>query len=100
MELTNQYRAKMGLRALSWNDEVYKQCVDHSMKMAKGRVPFGHHGFGSRIKKLRFRSMSSKENVCWNMDNGRAAAKVNYLLLTFYRKLLSNGLNLLVTERI
>lgn len=40
--------------------------MEHSKDMAEGRVPFGHHGFNNRCKKVKFYHRSMAENVAYN----------------------------------
>lgn len=48
MELVNNHRQSIGLRALILNDELSDIVRKHSQDMANGTVAFGHTGFSSR----------------------------------------------------
>ncbi len=48
MDLVNDHRASIGLRALIHDDEMGTIARTHSQNMASGAVAFGHTGFSSR----------------------------------------------------
>lgn len=48
----NQYRAKQHLSALVMNHTITQEAVKHSQDMATKAMPFGHHEFNGRIKRL------------------------------------------------
>lgn len=48
MDLVNDHRASIGLRALIHDDDMGEIARTHSQNMASGAVAFGHTGFSSR----------------------------------------------------
>lgn len=48
MDLVNDHRASIGLRALIHDDDMGDIARTHSQNMASGAVAFGHTGFSSR----------------------------------------------------
>ena len=48
-DLLNKYRASLGLSQLTWNDEVYKIALEHTLYMVKQKV-ISHDGFDDRSK--------------------------------------------------
>lgn len=65
--LVNSFRAKKGLPALEWNEEIYKSSLSHSRAMAQGKERFGHGGFSARVEQL------------WEtVGSGQAAENVHY----------------------
>lgn len=48
MDLVNDHRSTLGLRALIHDDEMAEIARSHSHNMASGTVAFGHTGFSSR----------------------------------------------------
>ncbi len=48
MDLINNHRASIGLRALIHDDQMGEIARTHSQNMASGAVAFGHTGFSSR----------------------------------------------------
>ncbi|BBD59132.1 allergen V5/Tpx-1 family protein [Nostoc sp. HK-01] len=64
----NQYRASLGLPALSRNSTIDNQARIHSQNMAQGRVAFGHDGFGARIQAIAVTIpySAAAENVAYN----------------------------------
>jgi len=51
-QLVNEYRIGMGLRQLSWEENIAEQCRIHSRNMANGLVAVGHDGFDGRVETL------------------------------------------------
>ncbi len=67
--LVNQYRLSKGLPVLKVNAHITLEAQNHSLNMAKGAVPFGHTGFGDRMKRLFALlkgSSAGGENVAYN----------------------------------
>jgi uncharacterized protein YkwD len=71
---TNQFRRSQGLPALIIRQELNAIAQEHSSDMARGRVGFGHDGFGKRnsmanekIKQLH----SFAENVAYGASSAR-----------------------------
>lgn len=64
----NQYRASLGLPALTRNSTIDNQARIHSQNMASGRVGFGHYGFGQRIQAIAVTIpyRGAAENVAYN----------------------------------
>lgn len=75
--LTNHYRASKGLDQLEWDEACFKICLDHSENMARGKVPFGHKNFDSRVSKLP-NHRAAAENVAYveGADDGGLAKEV------------------------
>ena len=48
----NEYRAKHHLSPLVMSYEASAEAAKHSREMANHSIPFGHKGFGGRIKRL------------------------------------------------
>ncbi|MBW4540998.1 MAG: CAP domain-containing protein [Myxacorys chilensis ATA2-1-KO14] len=46
----NGYRAKRGLKALTWDAQLAKKAREHSKEMANKVIPMGHAGFENRVK--------------------------------------------------
>eukprot|EP01083_Nonionella_stella_P184551 670429_1 len=68
LELTNEFRVKMGLQPLKWHQALCEIAKTHSRNMGQGAVPLGHEGFHERVKRYPFHSARSAENVA--MSNG------------------------------
>lgn len=74
-DLTNEFRAKHGLPALRWSQQIAEVGREHSKNMAEGRVPFGHARFSSRASRMPG-SRASAENVAMSSgldDPGKVA---------------------------
>lgn len=54
MEMVNDHRESMGLKKLVYSDEIQLTALNHSRRMARKVIPFGHMG-----SKLRCRSVLS-----------------------------------------
>ena len=67
----NQYRRSKGLPPLKFNGKISAIARQHSKKMAKKRVPFGHNGSSSRYQKISkiisYRGVA--ENVAYNQGH-------------------------------
>lgn len=50
--LVNGHRARTGLPALRWDDDVATVAQRHSREMARGGRPFGHQGFDARAAEI------------------------------------------------
>lgn len=67
----NQYRRKKGLAPLKLDSRISAIARQHSQKMARKRVPFGHSGSQSRYKRM-FKLLSARgvaENVAYNQGH-------------------------------
>lgn len=66
--LVNEHRAARRLRALTLDTVVASVARAHSVAMARGRVPLGHHGFDERATRVeRFLTFTAiAENVALN----------------------------------
>ena len=53
MDLVNNHRATLGLRALIHDEDMASIARTHSQNMANGSVAFGHTGFSSRCSAAR-----------------------------------------------
>jgi len=53
LTLVNQHRRAMGLNDLQMIDVANAEAQQHSVDMVKGRTPFGHDGFESRVADIR-----------------------------------------------
>lgn len=53
MDLVNDHRASIGLRAMIHDDDLQRIVLEHSQDMANGTVAFGHTGFSSRCSASR-----------------------------------------------
>jgi len=69
--LTNEFRVSQGKPGhLVWNKKLWEIALVHSKDMCEGRVPFSHHGFDERYKKVNFHIRGFAENVAYNMGVG------------------------------
>ncbi|WP_066382953.1 MULTISPECIES: CAP domain-containing protein [unclassified Anabaena] len=75
-EQINEYRASIGLPALSRNSAIDEQARIHSQNMASGKVPFSHQGFDQRVKAIGIAHKSASENVAYNQDRDAATRAV------------------------
>jgi uncharacterized protein YkwD len=77
-ELTNQYRANLGLTELAWSNTIAKQCRQHSSNMALGNVPFGHQGLNERFEKIRqnFPNAIGEELIAKHSSSNKLAEKI------------------------
>lgn len=48
----NAYRVKHHLQPLILNSYISEEAREHSIEMAKNKIPFGHEGFNQRMEKL------------------------------------------------
>ena len=66
--LINQYRMSKNLPPLTTDETITQQARIHSHAMAKRKVPFGHGGFGGRVKEIsrHFPYRTAAENVAYN----------------------------------
>ncbi|MBD2301959.1 CAP domain-containing protein [Nostoc sp. FACHB-190] len=73
----NQYRASLGLPALTRNSTIDNQARTHSQNMAQGRVAFGHDGFGARIQAIAVTIpySAAAENVAYNQGYSNPATQ-------------------------
>jgi uncharacterized protein YkwD len=74
LNYVNQYRAAHGLPRLAMNEAANREARRHSQEMANHAVPFGHTGFGQRMKHL-YHSIDDAnggaENVAYNYKTAR-----------------------------
>lgn len=74
MDLINDHRKSMGLRALIHNDDMGDIARLHSQNMASGKVSFGHTGFSTRCSEAR--DAVGGGNWCGeNVANGQRTPK-------------------------
>lgn len=76
MDLINNHRASIGLRALIANDDMDAIAKTHSVNMANGSVAFGHDGFSARCSAARTALGGGNwcgENVAWGQKTPQAA---------------------------
>lgn len=62
LELVNNYRASIGLKALILETDMSALATTHSSNMASGAVGFGHTGFADRCDKSR--GIMGSGNLC------------------------------------
>lgn len=60
--LTNQERARHGLRALEWNEQLFKAAQEHSQGMANGDF-FDHRDLVNRAREEGYPSSFVGENI-------------------------------------
>jgi len=67
-QLVNQYRISKKLPPLTTDGVITGQARIHSHAMAERKVPFGHGGFGRRVKEIssHFPHRTAAENVAYN----------------------------------
>ncbi|GAA5025225.1 hypothetical protein GCM10011506_09540 [Marivirga lumbricoides] len=65
LSLINDHRRSLGLANLELNTVIMEEARAHSCQMAEGSVPFGHQGFGDRVKRIneKIDGGASAENV-------------------------------------
>ena len=75
---TNQFRKSNGKPALVMMESLNAIAQQHSEKMAKGNIGFGHSGFTDRHKKVQqiFRSCTMSENVAYGASTGKAVVNM------------------------
>ncbi|AFZ24211.1 uncharacterized protein with SCP/PR1 domains [Cylindrospermum stagnale PCC 7417] len=71
----NQYRASLGLPALTRNSAIDSQARNHSQNMAKGTVPFGHNGFQQRVQAIAIPYSAVAENIAYNQGSSDPATQ-------------------------
>ena len=74
-EQINRYRVSQKLSKLTLNTNISRQARIHSQNMAKGEVPFSHHGFEKRVKAVSIRFNSAGENVAVNQGYSNPASQ-------------------------
>ncbi|WP_427157949.1 CAP domain-containing protein [Aliinostoc sp. HNIBRCY26] len=62
----NQYRASLGLPALTRNSSIDNQARIHSQRMADAQAAFGHSGFNQRVQAIGISYQAAAENVATN----------------------------------
>src|SRR5690606_25457852 len=72
---TNAFRKSRGKKELVWSDELSSIARQHSEKMAKGVIPFGHKDFNLREKeankKLNKKFSAMAENVAYGSTTAK-----------------------------
>lgn len=63
--LSNEFRKSRGKPEVTWNEELFFICLEHSKNMAEGKVGFGHGGFQNRVRMITFSHDSVSENVAY-----------------------------------
>jgi uncharacterized protein YkwD len=70
----NEYRVTRGLPKLVMSQAASREARQHSLEMSRHQVPFGHAGFGQRMRHL-YREIENTEggaeNVAYNYKNAR-----------------------------
>ncbi|BAY16757.1 allergen V5/Tpx-1 family protein [Nostoc sp. HK-01] len=74
-EQINRYRSTKKLPKLTLNANISRQARIHSQNMAKGKVPFSHHGFEKRVMGTSIRFNSAGENVAVNQGYSNPASQ-------------------------
>jgi uncharacterized protein YkwD len=66
--LINRYRTSKNLPPLTTDETLTRQARIHSRAMARHKVPFGHDGFGRRVKRISrcLPYRTAAENVAYN----------------------------------
>lgn len=80
LALTNQFRVKNKLKPLKWDQRLANIARTHSIRMAEGKVPFGHAEFRNRVAKYPRNFKMAGENVATMFgypNNTLAATTVN-----------------------
>jgi len=65
LNLTNEFRAKNRLPKLNWDQSLANIARVHCIRMAEGKVPFGHAEFNNRIAQYPRPYKSAGENVAY-----------------------------------
>ncbi len=65
LDLVSQYRKSIGLCGLEYDEQIYRQCYNHSTNMATGKTDFGHDGSHERANNIGNWSRWG-ENVAYN----------------------------------
>ena len=92
----NQYRQQHGLSALKMNNQMVVEARQHSVDMAKHRMPFGHNKFNSRIDRLHAQVKNSgagAENVAYNYKDAQDVVK-NWLRSPGHKRNIDGNYNL------
>jgi len=92
----NQYRITHGLSRLTMNATISKEATQHSVEMARHQLPFGHHKFDERVKRLSKSIQYTNgcaENVAYNYKNAQDVVK-NWLLSPGHRQNIRGHYNL------
>lgn len=74
LSLTNQFRKSQGLPPLMMKQQLNALAQKHSADMARGRVGFGHAGFGKRDAKAT-REIKGLHSFAENVAYGATSAK-------------------------
>lgn len=74
LNLTNQFRKSEGLPVLIMKQQLNALAQKHSADMARGRVGFGHTGFGKRDAKAQ-REIKGLHSFAENVAYGATSAK-------------------------
>jgi uncharacterized protein YkwD len=74
LSLTNQFRKSEGLPVLIMKQQLNALAQKHSADMARGRVGFGHAGFGKREAKAQ-REIKGLHSFAENVAYGATSAK-------------------------
>lgn len=92
----NSYRTKQGLSPLHMEPFISALAEKHSQDMARNLVPFGHDGFGNRIRYLfsHFNNMNGgAENVAYVYTNAKEAVPL-WINSAGHRKNIEGDFNL------
>ncbi len=74
----NKYRRSKGLSVLQMNSVITTEAEKHSRNMARGRTPFSHSGFSSRVNRIsnQIGGVSrSAENVAYGYMSAKEVVK-------------------------
>jgi uncharacterized protein YkwD len=96
LSYVNSYRAKHHLKALQLNPVITAVAMQHSLDMAKHKIPFGHKFFSQRITLLSRKidhSAGGAENVAYH-SHGAQAVVHNWLASPLHRKNIEGDYNL------
>lgn len=74
----NKYRITHGMRMLKMNDMITREATQHSLDMAKHRLPFGHDKYDERMGRLLQHiphANGGAENVAFNYKTAEIVAR-------------------------
>jgi len=74
LEIINEHRNSLGLKSLKMNQTILEESRIHSCNMANGITPFGHDGFGARLKRIKAKigGGGGSENVAWGYHSAQS----------------------------
>lgn len=92
----NSYRLKHGMGQLTMSPQMVREARQHSVDMARHRVPFGHTYFLGRIKRLRSEIKNTgagAENVAYNYKDAEDVVR-NWLKSPGHKRNIDGNYNL------